>query len=396
MFATKDDTFSKSFVEKDNIKDLKRDIKTDTAQVDTIFNNFICGNLELNKAIDMLEAENKIYLEQLNVFSNMDKVFTWEFEHKTLPFIYNDYQTVSFDDIGRNYPTSRIRLKAAKDGDIFELPIDNSVFSVLEDSSQIQTGDLDTQNTITTRDFNTTNTFIKDFWTPAKGKDRYIFTEEAYNKNVAWVNCVCDMERKGAYTGTCWYYCWYWKDVIAAAWDTMRIRQKIDIVENFQQNVLQKTIDQLKGKDNPTQTPPTQAEQTDHKTDTQTTIDPTNKPWESNYKQVVSLCNDFDKHLPKLVNTGYITIKDNNPTFTWDKNKANMRDFAKYFSMIKNVGQGVMFWRHIVLLFRLAPSNNNDLIGKKIATLTKFANDKKHTSNTLDILIGVVGLKKNP
>jgi len=139
-----------------------------------------------------------------------------------------------------------------------------------------------------------------------------------------------------------------------------------------------------------------QAEQTDTKTDTPSTIDPTGKPWESNYKQVVSLCNDFDKHLPKLVNNGYITIKDNCPTFTWDKHKANMKDFAKYFSMIKNVGQGVMFWRHIVLLFRLAPSNNNDLISKKIATLTKYANDKKYTSNTLDILLEAIGLKKNP
>ncbi len=139
-----------------------------------------------------------------------------------------------------------------------------------------------------------------------------------------------------------------------------------------------------------------QAEPTDSKPDTSKTIDSTDKPWASNYRAVYDLCNDFDRYITVLRFYDYIVIDDKKKTFAWDFKKANRKDFARFFSLIKKVGQGEVFWRYVVLLFDLAPSNNNDIISKKISTLTKYANNKKYSSGTLDILLETVGLKKNP
>jgi hypothetical protein len=129
-----------------------------------------------------------------------------------------------------------------------------------------------------------------------------------------------------------------------------------------------------------------QAEHTEPKT-----IEHTGKPWESNYLIVCNLCEDFEKHAIVLKNKGYI-IDDDKETLTWDFNKASKKDFAHYFKKIKKGGRGEKFWVHIVDLFGLSIKDTYKA-AEEAERLQQLAKDKKYTSDKLDILFSLLGLK---
>lgn len=357
MFTTKGKSFIYQGSHNYDLAAIANIIKKDEAEVGRLFDNFTVGSIEAKTVLQYFEGESKIYEDCLEDLLTTDNALTWSFKKSTLPFIYEDLLTFSFDLPDDDSVMSvfyDLKLLARNNGDLFN-PGYQVDFSALGEISK-------------ETDFNTKNTLDTSCWKlKTIGRRKYyIFNEDSYNSNVDYVNSIRDKNNR------CWYSCWDWQDVIQEAETIMLVRRKARLVYNFLVDCLQRNIKNVKAIVQPA--PTTTAEQ-----------DVANgKPWKDNYEAVIRLYPLFKDHLPVLLEKEYV-IDNNKTTLEWttDKKLSSHADLARYFKeILPKSSRSRMSWYEIITLFGLSikPATLGAYISRKAEseTFTKLC-------KTLDI-----------